>query len=205
MKIPESRSLLFLWTIEIIICIAIQLQHVSTDNIPRLSGIPLDATSHAQLLRTPNKRLVSHEPEPHNLRRGGGGSASASVALGSFQLETKVFKSFTTIVPGRLAALYITDFLDIVALRIETGFWGHEPPAKHRVIHMWDFELSFYSLNTAVPWDFIQAYVIEMADEIARGFVGTFDEYMVGVINGVATAVTVRLKMMTKEPPLVVA
>ena len=202
MKIPESRALLLLWTIEIIICFAAQLQHVSTDNIPRLSGILLDATSHAQLLRAPNK---NREAEFQNLqRRGGGGSASPSVALGSFQLETKVFKSFSTIVPGKLAALYITDFLDIVALRIETGFWGLEPPAKHRIIRMWDFELSFYSLNTAVPWDFIQAYVIEMADEIARGFVGTFDEYMTGVINGVATAVTVKLKMMTKDPPLVV-
>ena len=204
MRIPESRSLLLLWIIKIITCIAAQLQHVSPDNIPRLSRISFDATSHAQLLRTPNKKLLEPEAEFHTVRRGGGGSAAASVALGSFQLETKLFKYFTTIVPGKLAAVYITDFLDIVALRIETGVWGHEPPAKHRVIHMWDFELSFHSLNTAVPWDFIQAYVIELADDIARGFVGTFDEYMLGMINGVATAVTVRLKMMTKDPPMVI-
>ena len=97
----------------------------------------------------------------------------------------------------------MTDFLDIVALRIETGFWGHAPAAKQRVIRMWDFELSFCSLNTLMPWDFIQAYVLDLADHVARGFVGTFDEYLVGVIEGVTTVVTVKLKVYTEVPPMI--
>lgn len=183
--------------------IAAPSQHVSTENVPCVAQTSLDAISHTQVLRTHPKELLDHRAHTQKVRRGGGGSAAAPVALGSFQLDTKLFKTFSTIVPGILAASYITDFLDIVALRIETGEWGHEPPAQQRVIHMWNFELSFHSLNTAIPWDFIQAYVIELADDIGKGFVGTFDEYMVGMINGVATAVTVKLKMVTKRDPMV--
>ena len=203
MRIPGSISLLVGWFVIIIPCIAAPLQHTSTTNVPLLRQISLIATTHIQHLRTPNKALPEHRPNPQINRRAIYGSNPGSLALGSFQLETKFYKTFTTIVPAELAASYINDFLDIIALRIETGVWGHEPPAKHRVIHMWDFELSFCSLNTAVPWDFIQAYVLEMADDIKKGFVGTFDEYMIGVINGVATAVTVKLKVRTREGPLV--
>ena len=199
--IPESRFLFLVWLIRIMVCTAAPLQQVTTENA--LCRDSFDTTNHAQALRTLRGRHLEYRVNPHNVRRGSGGSVAASVALGSFQLETKLFKTFTTIVPSKLAGRYITDFLDIIALRIETGFWSHEPPANQRVIRLWDFELSFYSLNTAIPWDFIQAYVLDMEDDIARGFVGTFDEYMIGMINGVATAVTVRLKMMRQDPPMI--
>ena len=178
--------------------IAAPFQHVYTENGPWAPQTSLDASSHTQVLQTHHQASLDHRTHTQKMRRGGGGSAAAPVALGSFQLDTKMFKTFSTIVPAILAASYITDFLDIVALRIETGEWGHEPPAQKRVIHMWNFELSFHSNNTPIPWDFIQAYVIELADDIRKGFVGTFDEYMLGVINGVATAVTVKLKMMSE-------
>ena len=198
MRIPKSRSLLLLWFINIMFSIAAPFQNVPTENVPRVQQTSLDASSPTQILRTHHKAFLDHQVQTQKVRRGGGGSAAAPVALGSFQLDTKMFRTFSTIVPAILAASYMTDFLDIVALRIETGEWGHEPPAQKRVIHMWNFELSFHSLHTPIPWDFIQAYVIELADDIAKGFVGTFDEYMLGVINGVATAVTVKLKMMSE-------
>ncbi|KAL8787184.1 MAG: hypothetical protein Q9195_007875 [Heterodermia aff. obscurata] len=172
------------------------------DSVSWLSQTCLEATSHTHDLAAMSISLSNHQTHSH-VRRGSGGSAPASAALGSFKLETKVFTAFSTIVPAELAASYITDFLDIIALRIETGFWSHEPLVKYRVIHMWDFELSFYSLNTVIPWDFIQAYVIDLSDYVGRGFVGTFDEYMIGMMNGVTTAVTVKLKMLTKDPPMV--
>ena len=114
------------------------------------------------------------------------------VPFGSFQLQTKNFKTLTTILPATVAAIYIDDFLRIIALRIETGEWGSEAPANHRVINMWSFELSFQSLNTAIPWDFIQAYAIDLAEHVKEGFVATFEEQLTGLMWGIATAVTVK-------------
>lgn len=48
-----------------------------------------------------------------------------------------------------------------------------------------------------VPWEMVQAYVIDLAEDVGRGFTGAFEESLVGWVNGVATVVTVSLKMKT--------
>ncbi|KAL9603527.1 MAG: hypothetical protein Q9179_002172 [Wetmoreana sp. 5 TL-2023] len=204
MNVMESRYLLLAWLLHSFLCFAIPLQHLSIDVVQSPSGRSHEAAGHVLGLQTLSDTHIQYHTALQHVRRGSGGSAPIPVPLGSFQLQTKTFKAFSSIVPSILAASYITDFLEIIALRIETGVWGHDPPTNHRVIQMWSFELTFHSFHTAIPWDFIQAYVIDMADDIAKGFVGTFDEHMTGVINGVATAVSVSLKIINRDPPLVV-
>ena len=152
--------------------------------------------------RRPTPARLDHRSFSTHLRRGIDGYLTISPAIGSFQLQTKHFIAFTTIIPATLAAIYLGDFLDTIALRIETGFWSEEAPTNHRVIHMWSFELAFYSQNTAIPWDFIQEYVLVLADEIAKGFVATFEQQLTGLIGGVATEVTVKLRINSPHPPM---
>ncbi|KAL8726108.1 MAG: hypothetical protein Q9181_006175 [Wetmoreana brouardii] len=202
MNFIRSRSLLLAWLLKTLLCIAIPLQHLPTDIVQSPSGRSIEAAGQVLGRQTLSDTHIEHDTALRYVRRGSGGSAPISLPYGSFQLETKTFKTFSIIVPSILAASYITDFLNIIALRIETGVWGHEPPTNMRVMHMWDFELTFHSVNTAIPWDFIQAYVIELLEDIAKGFVGTFDEHMTGMINGVATAVSVSLKIINRGAPI---
>lgn len=201
MNIAGSRLAVLAWLVNLILCIATPLQHFNEkSSSTKANGV----TEYISTTHISSNAPKGHRKASSHMRRGGGGSAAASVALGNFQLETKSFKTFTVILPSLVAARYITDFLEIVAFRIETGFWDKEPPSNHRVIHMWNFELTFQSLDAVIPWDFIQTYVIALADDVAQGFVATFDEHMMGLINGVATAVIVRFKVKTKDPPMVI-
>ncbi|KAL8856529.1 MAG: hypothetical protein Q9178_006844 [Gyalolechia marmorata] len=135
-------------------------------------------------------------------KRGGGGSAALS-SLGGFDLQTRQIQSFGIIVPTQVAARYLIDFLETVALRIETGVWADSAPTNYRIIHMWDFELSFYSMHANIPWDFIQAYVIDVVADIEKGFTAVYYEHLSGVINGIAAVITVGMRLVHPEPPMV--
>ncbi|KAI4195296.1 MAG: hypothetical protein LQ350_007277 [Teloschistes chrysophthalmus] len=144
------------------------------------------------------------------LPRGSGGynlrssSLRHPATLGTFSLVTSVIRTFSAIIPADAAAQYIVDFLNIIALRIETGEWAahNTAPTHHRVLNLWSFELSFLAIDgqaraVPVPWEMVQAYVIDLAEDVGRGFTGAFEESLVGWVNGVATVVTVSLKMKT--------
>ncbi|KAL8819493.1 MAG: hypothetical protein Q9223_002081 [Gallowayella weberi] len=135
-------------------------------------------------------------------KRGGGGSLAlqSSSNVGGFDLRTKLFQNFGMIVPVRVAARYLEQFFETVALRIETGYWADSLPTNHRVFHMWSFELSFISLHANIPWEFIQAYVLEMLDDFEKGFTGLYHEHLFGVIDGVAAGISVQLRLVGKEP-----
>ncbi len=93
--------------------------------------------------------------------------------------------------------------METVALRIETGVWAGSAPTNYRIIHMWDFELSFYSKHANIPWDFIQAYVIDVVADIEKGFTAVYYEHLSGVINGMAAVITVTMRLARDEPPMV--
>ncbi|KAL8682486.1 MAG: hypothetical protein Q9186_001433 [Xanthomendoza sp. 1 TL-2023] len=137
-------------------------------------------------------------------KRGSGGSAALqpSNRIGPFNLQTRAFQHFGMIVPVAAAAMYLEQFFEVVALRIETGYWANTLPTNYRVFHMWNFELSFYSLHATIPWDFIQAYVLDMVDDIQKGFTGLYHEHLLGVIDGVAAAMTVELRMVREHQPV---
>ena len=190
-------------TVTTSLCLALPFEHFSADVLHSTWNTPLKNISGTQRRQTPILTRISRQVLLTHIRRGSGGYSTTPAALGSFQLQTKYFKSFMTLIPVTVAASYLDDFLDTIALRIETGFWSKEAPTNHRIIHMWSFELAFYSSNTAIPWDFIQAYVLQLADEIAKGFVATFEEQLTGLIGGVATAVTVKLRINSQHPPMI--
>ncbi|KAL8640307.1 MAG: hypothetical protein Q9228_002759 [Teloschistes exilis] len=154
--------------------------------------------------------LTSSHPLLPLLPRGSGGynlrssSLRHPATLGTFNLGTSVIRTFSAIIPVDAAASYIADFLNIIALRIETGEWAahNTAPTHHRVLNLWSFELSFLALDAAgravvVPWEMVQAYVIDLAEDVGRGFAGAFEERMVGWVNGVAAVVSVKLSMGT--------
>ena len=148
---------------------------------------------HREQLVPRNRR--QQDSRPKSTKRGGGGSVQLLPSR-SFDVSTHRFTNFGMIVPVVLAASYIQDFFGIIALRIETGFWANEPPSSYRIFSMWNFELSFISAGTTIPWDFIQEYVIDKSSDVCKGFTGVFEEEMVGVLNGVAAAILIKLKFV---------
>ncbi|KAL9584166.1 MAG: hypothetical protein Q9212_002283 [Teloschistes hypoglaucus] len=158
-----------------------------------------------------HKRHVADDSHDHPLLpRGSGGynlrssSLRHPAILGTFSLGTSVIQTFSAIVPADAAASYIVDFLNVIALRIETGEWSAQntAPTHHRVLNLWSFELSFQAMDgqgrgVPVPWEMVQAYVIDLAEDVRKGFAGAFEESLVGWMNGVAAIVSVRLRMKT--------
>ena len=85
------------------------------------------------------------------------------------------FKHLAMITPVTLAARFLEDFYDLIALKIETGVWASEGPLHFIAFTRWNFQLSFFSYAEAVPWDFIQNFAIEMSDYAAKGFTTAFE------------------------------
>ncbi|KAL8824647.1 MAG: hypothetical protein Q9191_004911 [Dirinaria sp. TL-2023a] len=85
------------------------------------------------------------------------------------------FKHVAMITPVSVAARYLEDFYDVIALNIETGAWTAREPLHFIIFQQWNFKLTFFSYAQAVPWDFIQNFVIEMSDYAAKGFTSQYD------------------------------
>ena len=79
------------------------------------------------------------------------------------------------ITPVVLVANYLEDFYDLIALKIETGFWNSVPPLHSLVLKRWNYQLKFFCYAAPVPWDFIQEVAIEMSEWAAKGFTAQFD------------------------------
>lgn len=85
------------------------------------------------------------------------------------------FQHMAFIGPTHVAALFLEDFYDTIALKIETGFWTAMSPRHFVIFERWNFHLSFYSYAEVVPWDFIQNFVIEMSDYATKGFTSAYE------------------------------
>ena len=94
---------------------------------------------------------------------------------GTAEFSPIQFQHLAMITPVRIAALYLEDFYDTIAMRIETGFWTAQDPLHYITFQQWNFQLSFYSYAQAVPWDFIQNFVIDMSDYAAKGFTSEYN------------------------------
>ncbi|KAL8727166.1 MAG: hypothetical protein Q9166_006203 [cf. Caloplaca sp. 2 TL-2023] len=216
-----------MWVLHCLTCIASPIERsLDGSTLLELASIqPVQRTSYQQLAttrRTPNDKdpgtsdhfesrrrhhdtLTEYHAGTQVSKRGSGGSVALRPkgGLSGFDLQTKSFQHFGMILPMTEAAKYLIQFLDTVALYIETGSWADSPPTNHRVIRMWDFELTFYSLHANIPWDFVQAYVLDIQADIQKGFTGVYDEHLVGIINGVAAGISVRLRLARNEAPTV--
>ena len=79
------------------------------------------------------------------------------------------------ITPITLVASYLEDFYDLIALKVETGFWNSVPPMHSLVLKRWNYQLKFFCYAAPVPWDFIQEVAIDMSEWAAKGFTAQFD------------------------------
>lgn len=87
----------------------------------------------------------------------------------------QVFRARALILPVALVAGLLEDFYDIVALKVETGFWGSIPPLHSLVLKRWNYELTFFCYTAPVPWNFVQEVALEMSSWASKGFTAEFD------------------------------
>lgn len=106
------------------------------------------------------------------------------------------FHHLTLIAPVNIAAPFLEDFYDSIALRIETGFWNAVSPLHFITFRRWNFQLSFYSYAEAVPWDFIQNFVIEMSEYAAKGFTSSYEATFGATKATGAVFVSVTLRLL---------
>ncbi|KAI4169492.1 MAG: hypothetical protein LQ346_008963, partial [Caloplaca aetnensis] len=197
-----------------LVCVALPLADFQLSTLLRLPPHP---TSDADFAPTqPSSTLSSFHParrrsadlakthpgHAHLSTRGSGGSYQIASVPGTkspgYDVSTRVFVNFGLIVPVARAAEWMTYFFELVAQRIELGYWAHEPPSHRLLIRIWDFELEFYSMLALIPWSFVQEYVLDMLADVERGFTGVFHEHLVGTVGGVVGAmVSVKFGMMT--------
>ena len=141
----------------------------------------------------PSKRSVSrasHDYPTHLFPR------HSIFKRGAHHFSSLNFKHLAMITPVSLAASFLEDFYDLIALKIETGVWNSEGPLHFVTFTRWNFHLSFYSYEEAVPWDFIQNFAIEMSDYAAKGFTTAFEATFQANKASREVYVTVALKLM---------
>ena len=116
-------------------------------------------------------------------------------------LQLTKFRSITGLLPAaptlvNIASYRLKEFYDIIALRIETGAFKSFPPSKNIVLDLWDFELIITCDKMPVPWSFVQAWVIDMADLSGKTFTGFYEATVrgEGTLSGLVFLIYMRLK-----------
>ena len=132
-----------------------------------LIGVTILGGGLPYLLPVPYKRshIAPVKPMPlSTLRR------RSTNRLSKYEFSSIKFQHSAMITPVTLAASYLMDFYEMIATKIETNHWDAEEASHYVTFQRWNFELSFFCYAEAVPWDFIQDFVINMADYAAKGF-----------------------------------
>ena len=113
------------------------------------------------------------------------------------------FIQTTALVPYAIAAAQLEDFYTILALKIETGQMAHRPPSKRVAVSLWDFELVFSCDRIDVPWSFVQAFAIDMAEWSSKQFTGLYEATVQGEgpLSGLVFFVQMRLKGKGQQSP----
>ena len=84
---------------------------------------------------------------------------------------------------------------------IELGAWSDLPATNYRLIRLGHFEMTFYSINAIIPFDFIQDYLIDKIPAVKHGFTACFWEHMTAIFNGAVAGVSVHLRLTSTTPP----
>ncbi|KAI4230608.1 MAG: hypothetical protein LQ349_006157, partial [Xanthoria aureola] len=124
-------------------------------------------------------------------------------ALGIYDVQSRRLQAYSLILPGQLAAEQIIEFFNTVYGMIELGAWSDLPATNYRVIRWGHFDMTFYSINAIIPFDFIQDYVIDKIPAIKQGFTACFWEHMTAIFNGAVAGVSVHLRLTSATPPTV--
>ena len=96
-----------------------------------------------------------------------------STLLKGFRLEK--FHATAIMTPVLAAAPFLEDFYDMIALKVETGFWNSVPPRHSLALTRWNYRLKFFCYAAPVPWEFIQEVAIDMSEWAAKGFTAQYD------------------------------
>lgn len=136
-----------------------------------LEGVEGSVTDAAIRLSMPSSRNLAHPPlfgSPASLERRA--SSSPGLKMTKFSPLKMV-----ALVPSVAAASRLEDFYNILALKIETGFFRNCPPSKSIVLEFFEFELSISCASINVPWSFVQSFLIDMADWSSKQFSGLYE------------------------------
>ncbi|KAL8994266.1 MAG: hypothetical protein Q9188_007118 [Gyalolechia gomerana] len=172
----------------------------SVDAIRRSRNLII-ARNHAPRNESKYRESTTIEKTHHQISslstRGRGGSeALHTPGKTSYDLTSRIFTNYASLMPITMAASYIEDFFSTIAMKIETGLWTNAPPTNYHLFQMWDFELLFFSRDTVIPWDFIQDYLVDTMGYVSKGFTGVYDEHMIGTINGAKAVVSVCFRLL---------
>lgn len=172
--------------------------YYADDAIGLTVAIGLHIMGVSETLRRPSKRSYAHV------------SAKRLAAIPTSRLTVKrsnpvsfspiKFHHLSMITPVNVAARYLEDFYDLIALKIETGFWTAQGPLHYVTFERWNIQLSFFSYAEAVPWDFIQNFVIEMSEYAAMGFTSLYDANFEAKKTTGSVFVSVTLRLMGMLP-----
>ena len=113
------------------------------------------------------------------------------------------FKFVSLLTPMAMWAGKLESFYDLIALKVETGVYAHIPPMHNLKFTRWNCELSFFSYEAPVPWDFIQNVAIAMSEYAVKGFTPMY-EMSYKAVNSVGKEifVTVVMKVADEKPPI---
>lgn len=169
------------------ITVALSLRLLQRSTGPRLTAITL-----------PPRRSLQR-PSPPLWPRAPTRPTSPAIRVTSF-IRT------AALVPTALAAAQLEDFYTIIATKIETGQLAHRRPARTVVCSLWDFELVFSCDRIDVPWSFVQAFAIDMAEWSSRQFTGLYEATVrgEGPLSGLVFVVQMRLKGKGRRSPYLV-
>ena len=115
--------------------------------------------------------------------------------LGQYNVHGRILRAYGLIVPTYIAAASITEFFNELFGMIELGGYAHYPESNFRVLHLGNFEISFFCLNANIPWDFIQDYVLDKVSAVKNGFTAEFFEWMTVVFGGATYSVSVNMRL----------
>ena len=81
----------------------------------------------------------------------------------------------TALVPTVIAAARLEEFYEIIALKIETGYFKNWAPSKNIILDLFEFELQFSCDRINIPWSVVQAFVLDMAELSSKQFSGLYE------------------------------
>ena len=153
------------------------------------------STGHNQRRSLPNDSSLKPSAKPSNRPRNDG-------PLGT-RLAIQRFHARAIITPVIVAARFLEDFYDMIAMKIEAGSYNDMTPLHTVSFQRWDYNLSFFCYQSPIPWDFIQEIAITMSDYAARGFTPAFEAIYHRIDElGKDIYVTITFKVLEEKAPI---
>ena len=142
--------------------------------------------------------LTNLSPKSHNRPR----TDLVDGPLGT-RLAMQKFHARAILTPVIIASRFLEDFYDMIAMKIETGFYEAIEPLHTFAFEKWDYRLSFFCYHAPIPWAFVQEVAIMMSDYAARGFTPAFEAvYHRADELGRDIFVSISFKVLEEKPPI---